>query len=213
MARRHRPLFQLQHPRRNRYAPLLSQSPLSAVSACGQNCARFLAPPLQTEPAALGLGLVGGFAAAWEKTVWVGRIKKPGPYRRAKSAPVRETLAPKKSNLLRLGILHAKGLHGHLFHALIRSGPVVPVPLGRHNFVRHFHALDNLSEGGILAVQVGSLFHHDEKLAAGRVGMHCPRHGQHTAVVLQIIGKAVLSKLPLDRVPRVKRPFDPNIIL
>lgn len=34
------------------------QSPLSSVSACGENCVRSLAPPLQTEPASLGFGLV-----------------------------------------------------------------------------------------------------------------------------------------------------------
>ena len=31
-----------------------SQSPLISVSACGENCARFLAPPSPIEPAALG---------------------------------------------------------------------------------------------------------------------------------------------------------------
>ena len=32
-----------------------SQSPLNFVSACGENCARSLAPPLPTQPASLGL--------------------------------------------------------------------------------------------------------------------------------------------------------------
>ena len=45
MARRHRPLFPLQHPRRNRYAPASSQSPLRAGRLWAIRLLRSLAPP------------------------------------------------------------------------------------------------------------------------------------------------------------------------
>ena len=101
---------------------------------------------------------------------------------------------------LGLGILHAEGLHGHSLHALVLQGLVVIVPLGGHDAVGHFHTLDDLAEGGVSAVQVGSLLHHDEELASGGVGPHGAGHGQHATVVGQVIGEAVLGKLTLDGV-------------
>ena len=99
-----------------------------------------------------------------------------------------------------LGILHAEGLHGDRLHALVLQGLVVVVPLGGHDAVGHFHALDDLAEGGVSAVQVGSLLHHDEELASGGVRPHGAGHGQHATVVGQIVLETVLGKLTLDGV-------------
>ncbi|ERK53707.1 hypothetical protein HMPREF1545_04199 [Oscillibacter sp. KLE 1728] len=59
-----------------------SQSPLSSVSACGENCARSLAPPLPTARGAAGapLGLAKremGRARSKEKSVWRAAVQWP----------------------------------------------------------------------------------------------------------------------------------------
>ena len=85
MARRHRPLFPLPCPRRNRYAPSSSsQSPLSSVSAWR----RKLRPlPCSSSPNRTRLRWASIWLAALppfgRKPFWFGKIKKLGPYRRA----------------------------------------------------------------------------------------------------------------------------------
>ena len=59
-----------------------SQSPLSSVSACGENCARSLAPPLPTARGAAGapFGLAKretGRARSKEKSVWRAAVQWP----------------------------------------------------------------------------------------------------------------------------------------
>ena len=79
-------------------------------------------------------------------------------------------------------------------------GLIHPVPVGADDGIGHLHALDDLAEGGVLAVQVGGLLHHDEELAAGGVGVHGPGHGENTPVVLEGVAHAVVGELALDGV-------------
>ena len=139
----------------------------------------------------LGPGLVGGSAAGWEK-----RQALPLP------APGRETRRYLVLHLLRGGIIHPEGLHGHGLDALILQRLIHVVPLGIHDGIGHLHALDDLAERGILAVQMGSLLHHDEELAAGGVGAHGAGHGQHAPVMLQVVLEAVAGELTLDGIAR-----------
>ena len=68
--------------------------------------------------------------------------------------------------------------------------------------VDHVHTLDDLAEGGILAVQMSAAVGtHDEELAAGGVGGLGAGHGQHAAVVAAwSILHAVGGELALDAV-------------
>ena len=105
--------------------------------------------------------------------------------------------------LLRLGILDAEGLDRDGLHALVGFGLVVHhVARGAGDLVHDLDALDDLAEGGVLAVKVRRILMHDEKLAAGAVGDHGARHGEHAARVLQIVLEAVGAKLALDAVAR-----------
>ena len=47
---------------------------------------------------------------------------------------------------------------------------------------------------------MGSFLYHDKELTACRIGHHGPSHGQHAAVMSQIVLEAVLSELALDGV-------------
>ena len=105
-----------------------------------------------------------------------------------------------KSILLGGGIIHAEGVHSDLGHALGHTGLVVPVALGARDGVHHFDAFGNLAEGGVLAVQVGGNLVHDEELAAGGVGSHGAGHGQHAAVMLEVILEVIGGELTLDGV-------------
>ena len=108
----------------------------------------------------------------------------------------------KRLNLLRLGVINAEGVYGDPFHDLLLPGPVVPVSLAGDDGVGGLHALNDLAKGGVAAVQVGGLVHHDEELAAGGIGVHGPGHGQHPPVVGQVILESILGELPLDGVAR-----------
>ena len=105
------------------------------------------------------------------------------------------------SELYRLGILDAEGLGSDLLHLLLGLGTVVVVGGGVGDLVDNLHALDDLAEGGVLAVEVGSLIVHDKELASGRVGHHAASHAQNAAVMLEIVlGKAVVLELALDAI-------------
>ena len=60
------------HPR----TPSSSQSPLGFVSACGENCTRFLAPPLPTKPASLGFcgGPMTGASVGVQRQISGGQL-------------------------------------------------------------------------------------------------------------------------------------------
>ena len=81
-------------------------------------------------------------------------------------------------------------------------GTVGPVPGSADNGLSSLHALNHLAESGVLTVQMGSVVHHDEELAACGIGPLGPGHGQNTGGVLQIVLKAVHGELALDAVAR-----------
>ena len=55
-----------------------------------------------------------------------------------------------------------------------------------------------MAEGGILAVQIVGIRVHNEKLAAGAVGIHGPGHADDAALVADRVVDAVLAELALD---------------
>ena len=60
------------------------------------------------------------------------------------------------------------------------------------DLVDRVHAVRHLSESGVLSVEMGRIFVHDEKLGTRTVGHHASRHGNDAARVLEIVrGKAV----------------------
>ena len=106
------------------------------------------------------------------------------------------------SERLRLGVILAEGLYGDVLHALGLGRLVVIVALHGGDGVHDVETLRDLAEGGVLAVEVRRLVVHDEELASGAVRRHSARHGEHAAVVLQVIFEAVAGKLALDGVAR-----------
>ena len=106
------------------------------------------------------------------------------------------------SGFFRCGVIHAEGVHRDRLHFLGGLGLVVPVGRGADDGVGGLDALDNLAEGGVLAVQMGGLLHHDEKLAAGGVGIIGPGQGENALVVLEVVVEAVGGELAGDLVAR-----------
>ena len=82
------------------------------------------------------------------------------------------------------------------------DGLVVAAGHALCDLVDILHALDDLAEGGILAVKVRCILMHDEKLAAGGVGRHGTSHAQDTSGMLEVVFHAVHCKLALDAVAR-----------
>ena len=107
--------------------------------------------------------------------------------------------------LLRLygfGIVNAEGIYSYLLHCLSVDGLIVAAGHAICDLVDILHALDDLAEGGILAVKVRCVLVHDEKLAAGGVGCHGTGHGQNASGVLEVVLHTVHSELTLDAVAR-----------
>ena len=102
--------------------------------------------------------------------------------------------------MLRLGISLAESLHSDLDHLLLVQRTVGAVGLGGGDAIHDIHALDDLTEGGVLAVQMGGGLVHQEELAAGGVGVHGTGHGQNAAVVLELVLEAVGGELAGDGV-------------
>lgn len=53
------------------------------------------------------------------------------------------------------------------------------------DFINDIQAFDDFSESGILSVEVGRVFVHDEKLRSGTVGVAGPGHAENAALVLE----------------------------
>ena len=105
--------------------------------------------------------------------------------------------------LFGFGVVDAEGLGGDFLHLLLGLGAVVVVGGGVGDDVDHVHALDDLAEGGVLAVEVGGLVVHDEELAARRIGHHGACHGEDAAIMLEVVlAEAVVLELALDPVAR-----------
>ena len=60
--------------------------------------------------------------------------------------------------VLRFRVLHSEGIHGDALHHLVLQGPVGIIGGRLGDSVHHIHALDDLSERRILAVQVRRIF-------------------------------------------------------
>ena len=99
---------------------------------------------------------------------------------------------------LRVGF--AVGIHGDGSDLLLRLGTVIAISLDRSNGINHIHAGGDLTESGVLSVQVLGVRMHDEELAAGRVWRGRTGHAQNAPLVLQIVFHTVEEKLTLDAV-------------
>lgn len=106
------------------------------------------------------------------------------------------------SGFFRRGVIHAEGVHRDRLQLLGGLGLVVPVGGGADDGVGGLDTLDDLAKGGVLAVQMGGLLHHNEKLAAGGVGIIGPGHGENALVVLEVVLEAVGGELTGDLVAR-----------
>ena len=104
--------------------------------------------------------------------------------------------------LLRSGIVHALGVHPDGADHLLDLGPVIAhAARDPGDVLGRGHALQQAAEGGILAVQIPGLAHHDEELAASGIGMHGPGHGENAQLVVDVfLLPAVVGELALDAV-------------
>ena len=105
--------------------------------------------------------------------------------------------------LLRRGILHAlrvhaNGLDGLWLLRLIREH--IAVDAG--DVHRGLRVVRDLAERGILPVEVRRVRDHDEELAAGAVGRHRARHGQHAQRMLEVVLVTVGGKFAVDLIAR-----------
>ena len=100
------------------------------------------------------------------------------------------------SKLFRGGVGDAAGIHANGGYLLLGVGSVAIVRVLVGDLVHHVHTLRHPAESGVSAVQMRSVGVHYEKLTARAVGIHCPRHAYHPALMLQSVGvKAVLTEL------------------
>ena len=96
--------------------------------------------------------------------------------------------------------------HAHFVYDHFFKRSVVKVGTDGSYSVHYVHTVRNLAESRVLSVQVRGSFVHDEKLAARAVGIHRPCHGQHSALVLQVVFHAVCPEFALDAVSGAARP-------
>ena len=82
------------------------------------------------------------------------------------------------------------GVHGDGCDLLILDGAVVAAGLGLGDGIDDLHAGSDLTEAGVLHVQVLGIGVHDEELGAAGVGGGGTGHAQNAALVLQEIGRA-----------------------
>ena len=68
--------------------------------------------------------------------------------------------------LLRLLVLHSHGIHSHLFHPLHFQRSVAVVCRSLGDLIYDVHALCDLSESRVSAVQMGRVLVHDKELAS-----------------------------------------------
>ena len=115
---------------------------------------------------------------------------------------LRVSILINRSALLGFWILNTEGLDSDLFHYLRDPGLVVVIRAHFTDLIHNFNTLDELSEGGILSVKMGRILVHHEKLTSGGIGSHGTRHGEYTAVVLEVIFKAIGGKFTLYAVAR-----------
>lgn len=92
--------------------------------------------------------------------------------------------------------------NGHADHLNALTGGTALAAAGHFTgcFADHFQhliALDQLAKSGVLTVEERGIAEADEELAACRIGVGCPRHGDHAALVGAVV------KLRLDFVARV----------
>ena len=125
-----------------------SQSPLSSVSACGENCARSLAPPLPTARGAAGapFGLAQKENAPRpveeKKRFGGGRLALPRGSQGRKRAALGETFGPGKSGIHPAPLFAATGL---VVDESLRNGPMrASAPTGIPKAIASFVGADAL---------------------------------------------------------------------
>lgn len=69
-----------------------------------------------------------------------------------------------RSSLFGFGVVLTLGVYRHRLHALGGLGLIAPAGGGGDDGVGHLHALDDLAEGGIAAVQVRGILMHDKEV-------------------------------------------------
>ena len=102
--------------------------------------------------------------------------------------------------LVRFGIRFTEGFHGDGLDLLLSERTVLTIGFHGGDGVDNVHALGNCAESGILAVQEITVLMHDEELASAGIGGLGSSHGQHTALMSQVVLHAVEPELALDAV-------------
>ena len=106
------------------------------------------------------------------------------------------------AELIRLRIFLALRIHGDGRDLLLVERPILRVGFDGRDLIDHVHALEHLAEGRVLAVEELAVGVHDEELASGGVRRLRTRHGQHAALMREVVLDAVELELALDAVAR-----------
>ena len=83
---------------------------------------------------------------------------------------------------------------------LVRA--VAVVPADADDAVCFLHTGDHLAERCVLPVQMRSILHHNEKLRAGRIGIHGPRHREDSTCMLQRIRESISREFAFAAISR-----------
>ena len=89
-------------------------------------------------------------------------------------------------------------LDSNLRHSDCDYRSILPAGWSRSDAVHLIHAVDDLTEGSVLTIEVGSICMHDDELGTSGVRIHRTRHGNHTTLVLKIVLHTVGRELTLD---------------
>ena len=81
-------------------------------------------------------------------------------------------------------ILHTERFDSHFFHDLRSEWAVAIVGCSLCDLVDYVHALSDLAECSVCAVQMRGSLMHDEELASGGIRMHGSCHGKNALCVL-----------------------------
>lgn len=95
-----------------------------------------------------------------------------------------------------------KGFNCDRLDGLFLVRAVAVVPADADDAVCFLHTGDHLAERCVLPVQMRSILHHNEKLRAGRIGIHGPRHREDSTCMLQRIRESISREFAFDAISR-----------
>ena len=102
--------------------------------------------------------------------------------------------------MLRLVVFNAVRIDRYGFYYLVAQGLVVIIHVDFRNFVDNVHSVYNLTERGVLPVEMRGVRMHNEKLRTSAVRHHGTSHGNNASLMFKVVFKSVFGKLAPYRI-------------